>query len=610
MSPPRTMIQTTKGAQALLDARSSLDRRHLRVLALLDGEIDAGGIASKCAISEAEAAEVLQKLALVGYARPASLARGEDLDEIDLPRHAKATFGVEGFGPAPTGSDLDVWALLVAARLREKAMGGAPSLGTAEDVWRATEAHAMEILNAKLHAERAQRAAAESALAQAEERERRVQASRRTAEEALARSRLEARAKALQAAAEEAAREAALEVERARARRQGVYRRRRHAAFALVLVAAAGSGAWRAQHALSLSPDLCSRLLSDWSGRPSKVAACESSLFPPRFEALGIESGSISIESARGTFSFLDLFAGRSELESLSLAGLRLDAAGASTLLRVPPVGRVGKVREVAIESARVTLGSLALAGLKGSAQLDAQGLLTQIVLLEDARSTRLSLEREKGAVKFSFQMRFPDSASAPVPGATEVSAFGSFANSGFAVESGTLSLKAGSALFSGAAAWRDGLWSGGGKFESKSARLAEWGPWLFNEGSADLAGTFSFKGAGFEQALAGSSFEASGLARDVALKVDLNDMLGVSGSMGFSTFPQVQFKAGFARGTQSFSLPQLSSGKVRGSVEARLSSSGSVSGSVRASIPERSLSTEAVLSGTASRISSTPVGR
>lgn len=628
MTSARRFVRTAKGSKALRLGRIGLDDRHVKALAALSPDLDERELARHLFLSPADTLEICKKLAVVGYAR--SVAADEAAPAAALEDAEAQSEQRDDEAVAASLAALAAPAQDVEARARQ----GDPQ--AREELARKL-ADSRLALSRKLDAERAQRAAAEKALEAARERARQVEAERLASQEALARERSaqaerdkaeaaerarldaeraataakervvaaeRAQAEAAERARRDAEREAALEVERARARRLGLYRRRRNIVAGALALTALGAGAWRAEQAMILNPERCAKLLAEWAGSPARVASCESSLWAPGFSASGIAVGPLELAGAQGRFSLpLLLFAGRAELSSLSLRGLSLDAASADSLLRVPRLVRVGSVREVDIEAARFSVGNASIDGLAGQAKLGANGSLEQIVLTESARATRLSVEHDKGGVKIAFQTRFPDPATAPVSGATEVSAYGSLSNSGFVVDEATMSFKTGSARFSGAAVWRGGTWVGKGAFEGRQLPLADMAPWIFRGGSAELAGSFSFSGASAEAALAGAQLEARGQARDLSMHIDVNEMLGVSGAQGFSAFSQGSFSTRIGAGATTFSLPDLRSGPVRASIEATRASGGSISGKASVALSGRPLAAEATLQASGPRM-------
>lgn len=645
MTSTRRFVRTAKGSKALRLGLIGLDARHVKVLEALSPNFDERGLAHYVFLSPADTVDICQKLVLVGYARSASAA-----DAQEVARFEDMEARVEQNEEASTA------AILAPDLIGPGSRRGDPQ---AREALAQRLADARSDLSRKLDKERAQRAVAEKALLEARERTIELETERFAAQEALnrervaqaERSRAEAeerslreieraaalvRERAIQAerqrieaeerlaaeeharvveaertrhAAEErvrrdAERTAALDLERARARRQGVYRRRRNSLAGILAFMVVAGGAWRYEQAMSLNPERCSKLLSEWAGSPARVTSCETSLWGPSFSASGISLGTLALAGAKGRVSLpLLVFTGRAELSSLALRGLSLDATATDALLRVPRLGKMGSVREVEIESVRFSVGNAYIDGLAGQAKLDANGRLEQIILLEESRSTRLSVEHEKGTVKIAFQTRFPDPTKAPIPGATEVSAYGTLASSGVVVDEATLSFKNGSARFSGATVWSEGAWIGKGKFDARQLPLAEIAPWIFRGGSAELTGNVSFAGASLESAAAGAVLDMRGQARDLALHIDVNEMIGIPGAQGFSLFSQANLSSKTAAGSTSFYLPDLRSGPVKASVEATRDAGGLISGKASVAMSSRSLAAEAVLRGDGSRM-------
>lgn len=623
MTAHRLLIKTSKGVQSLLEESIGLDERHVRVLELLDGTRQISSLAEATGYSEPDVQSILQKLTLIGYARSIAAA---DSAAAGAPS-GSSTFG--SAAPAPESTDkLDIASLRSSAKSRERGIASPINLGSAEDVWRQTHDLAQKLLSERLAREQALLQAAEAAVEQAKARDAALETARKAAEEALAQSKEEARARALAAdaavakakkesraralaaAQAEALRQRAHELEQARARRLGIYRRRTRVGSALSLLFVGGLWGWWISGSVSLNASACSRLLSDWAQIESSTASCQTSLLPsPRYEARSVAVGKIDAASVDGSLAILPLFFGRAEPTSLSIHGLRLDANAISAFLRAPHKGRLGSVREVEIDGAKLLIGNLSIDNLRGSATLDPRGQLDHLALADDQRVARIALANEKGAVKFSLQARLADAAFAPIHSALDLSAYGTLDQDRLVVEDGSMNFKNGQAVFSGSVAWTSNRWRGQGRVETHSMGLADTAPWLFNGGSADLSGTFSFDGETPERAALDASVDLSGPGRNLSLKADLPEIFG-AGGMGFTAFTQAALQLRYAQRRQTFTMPSLASGPFRYSVEAALSADGKVYGSVLASMPERGMSADMVLSGTPKRLELTPKKR
>lgn len=609
MTPQRLLIKTSKGVQSLLEGSIGLDDKHVRVLGLLDGTRQVASLAETTGYAEHDVQSILKKLTLIGYARALGVP---SLGSAESP--SSSFFGTETFGSvdlSESTSDLDIAALRSAAKAREHGISSPINLGSAEDAWQQTHELAQQLLGERLEREQASRLAAETALAQAQEREAQakereasLEKARQAAEEALSKSKEEARARAQAAAEADALRQQAYELEQARSRRLGVYRRRMRVGAVSALLVAGGLWGWRIANSVFVDAASCSRLLADWAQVDSSVASCKTSFFPsPRYEATGLGIGKIDAASIDGSLALLPLLVGRAEPTSLSIRGLRLDVNTIGALLRSPHKGRLGSVREVDIDGAKILMGNLVIDGLKGSATLDPQGQLNHLSLVDDERLARFSLANEKGAVKFSAQARFNDPASAPIPGSVDLSAYGTLDRDRLVVEDGSMGFKNGQAAFSGSLAWTANRWSGQGKVETHSIGLSDLAPWLFNGGSADLSGKFSFDGETPSLAAQDASLDVAGPGRSLSLRIDLPEMVGAPGSMGFSAFPQASIQMRLFQRSQTFTMPTLASGPFRANVEASLSANGKISGSATASMPDRGMSADMALSGTPQRI-------
>lgn len=615
----RIYIKTSKGAQGLLDGSIGLDERHVRILSLLDGTRGPVQLADLASFPQAETAEILQKLILIGYARATGAQSTSPTP--DLTGHAARDFD-QTFGPSTSGStfdpssmdnpdeSIDLNAVRQAAKSRISTMQGSMGLGSAEDAWRQTEEMAKMVMAERLERERFHREAAELALEQARQREADMALARKRAEEERQREleAAEARRKSAEAAA--AARLVELEIERAKERRLGMRQKRIKYGSIMAGILVVLAVALRIQTVLSIDADVCSRYLTQWAQTKSSSKECSASFFPtPHFEAKGLKLGEIYIDEVEGSLLLAPLFSGHLEPSSLIVRGVSLDTKSAASFARTPNVIKSNPLRQIEIERAELRIGNQNWNGLRGSILLSANGQIESLTFNDEERMMKLSITSEKGIAKASFQARFANADMAPVSGLIDLSLDGILLHDGFQIEQGSLTHKAGIGRVLGDVYWSSGQWVAKGSYEAKGVSVLDMAPWLFNSGRAELSGNFTATGQTIGTALERGSFDSDIQLKDVSLKIDLPETLGINGSTGHSTFQNAQAKASFNSSSQRYTFPMLQSGPMKANLDIKKIDN-RISGEASVSIPERSMQTESVIGGTAQRIVLSPKSR
>lgn len=615
----RIYIKTSKGAQGLLDGSIGLDERHVRILSLLDGTRGPAQLADLASFPQAETADILQKLILIGYARATGFQTPPST--LDLAGHAAQDFD-QTFGPSPSGStfdpasidnlddSIDLNAVRQAAKSRISTMQGPIGLGNAEDAWRQTEEMAKMVMAERLERERLQREAAELALEQARQREADMALARKRSEEERQREIEAAEASRKSAEAAAAARLVEQEIERAKERRLGM-RQKRIKYGSIMAVALAFFGiALRIQTVLSIDADVCSRFLTQWAQTKSSAKECSASFFPaPHFEAKGLKIGEISIEEVEGALLFFPLFAGHLEPSSLIVRGASLDTKSAASFARTPNVIKSNPLRQIEIERAELHIGNQNWDGLRGSILLSSRGQIESLIFNDEERMMKLSITSETGITKASFQARFANADIAPIAGLVDLSLDGILLHDGFQIEQGTWTHKAGIGRVLGDVYWSSGQWVAKGSYEAKGVSVLDMAPWLFNSGRAELSGNFAASGKTLGAALERGSFDSDLQLKDVSLKIDLPETLGVNGSAGHSAFQNAQAKASFNSASQRYAFPMLQSGPMKATLDIKKTDN-RITGEAAVSIPERSMQAESTIGGTAQRIVLSPKNR
>lgn len=614
----RIYLKTSKGSQALNQGSISLDEKHVKTLGLLDGARSPEQLSALAGIPIGEIHDVLQKLILIGYARASTVFSPAGSETFSSPEPTSSTFG-------EIGSDsIDIDALRRAAKERserDEATTQGISLGSAEDAWAQTHELAQKVVLERQEREKTARETAEREAREAQEREAQAEEARRRAEEALARERAEAaarkkaeaeaaRLRAIAEAEAEAVRQAALEIERARARRLGLYKKRAKMAVFASFLAALGFGVYRVQAPLNLTPQICASWLAK-SGVRAEFKTCSGSLLPmPSIRAQGIQFESTNIEEADITVSPWFLPSGKLAITSAALTGAKIDP---QTLGSIFSPGALAKqfsdVSTVKLNKAKLEIAGVAFENLDGSIALSSSGSPEQISLA-DVDHFRFNGLVDGGTIKATLSAKFPSPPNAPIPGLSEIEVIGDLTRNGLLNAHGTMSHLAGTVHFSGNATWTADKFEAEGRAQSRAMELSSLAPWLFNGGRADVDAAISAKGASASAALSTGQASLSMSMRDFGIKVDIPETLGLTGSGGQSNFQVGTAKGLLSLSEQAFELSDLATGPMKASLRARINAEGSASGSVSANIAERNMSAESEIAGTASRLIVKPKAR
>lgn len=420
------------------DSSSSLDERQALVLRALDGSKSLEQLSSSTGLSLDVSEQALNKLILIGHARPSSRSVASSEPETSTssltsssseePSSASSSeddlsFGSLSFGPSTdiasaTASSTSGLAPLDASSLRASAKeradqearvrAGSKSLRLAsrdanareiESMW--DDAKERAEIASRERAEREARAAKERAEQEARERaERAAEAERqRLEQEKRERQEQERREREARLAREEQERKEREERERlarekerlekerlaaielARLRRAGVIRRRaRIASFAAMGACVFGAVFWLYHQAAMLTPAVCSKALSDSVGSPVTVASCSASVLPyPSFQLASVSSeGSLwSAQSISGRLNPLALALGRFDIGSAEARGVKISLAAMASAKNAPArslYSARSPLTEIQLSDVSLEWNSFHLDRLSGLARFGSRG--------------------------------------------------------------------------------------------------------------------------------------------------------------------------------------------------------------------------------------------